>query len=71
MSVSDCRARNRILYAENRDMISGNKIVAVRLECPDREADNTDNKHSMIFIAPVERWVFSFGIFWCIMEEKI
>lgn len=52
-------------------MISGNKIVAVRLECPDREADNTDNKHSMIFIAPVERWVFSFGIFWCIMEEKI
>ena len=49
-------------------MIIRNKTVAVQLECPDREADSPINKRSMISITPVERWVFPFGIFWCMME---
>lgn len=48
-------------------MISGNKILAVRLECPDWGADSPNNKHSMTFVAPVERRVFSFEEIWCMM----
>jgi len=52
-------------------MIIRNKIVAVRLSCPDRGADSPNNKHSMIFIAPIERWVFSFKLLGDIMEENV